>query len=71
MLIEATASHNLHFKTGWTGSQASPPIGWIVGYVVTRDDSWVFALNIDAENVSKMSLLPGVIKDILRKKGIV
>ena len=71
MLMEATASHNLHFKTGWTGSQSSPPIGWIVGYVVTRDDSWVFALNIDAENVSKMSLLPGVIKDILRKKGIV
>ena len=71
MLMETTTSHNLHLKTGWTGSQSSPPVGWIVGYVQTRDDSWVFALNVDVEKVSKMSLLPGVIKDIFRKKGIV
>ena len=71
MLMEATTNYNLHFKTGWTGSQSSPPIGWIVGYVETRNDHWVFALNIDAEDVSRMSLLPAIIKDILRMKGIV
>ena len=66
MLMEETANYKLRFKTGWNGS-----IGWIVGYVQTRDDSWVFALNGDVEKVSKMSLLPGVIKDIFREKGIV
>ena len=71
MHMETTDTYSLYFKTGWTGSQSSPPIGWIVGYVEARNDRWVFALNIDAENVSKMSLLPGVIKDILRRKGIV
>lgn len=66
MLMEETANYKLRFKTGWTGS-----LGWIVGYVETTDGIWAFAMNIDAEDVSKMSLLPDVIKEILRNKGIV
>ncbi len=66
MLREETGSYQLRAKTGWTGS-----IGWFVGYVETSDDTWVFALNADVEDINLMMLLPDITKEILHTKGII
>jgi beta-lactamase class D len=66
MLREETSSFQLRAKTGWTGS-----IGWFVGYVETSDDTWIFALNADVEDLNLMVLLPDITKEILQTKGII
>ena len=66
MLREETASYQLRAKTGWTGS-----IGWFVGYVETSDDTWIFAMNADVEDIALMVLFPDIAKEILQIKGII
>lgn len=44
MLVERTTDHTLYAKTGWTGAELG--VGWYVGYVVTGENTWLFALNM-------------------------
>ncbi len=44
-LQEHHATHDLHYKTGW--AMAPSQIGWIVGWVTTKEGTSPFALNID------------------------
>ncbi|WP_373016926.1 class D beta-lactamase [Thiomicrorhabdus sp.] len=62
MQVERTPDHTIYAKTGWA-TNAHPNIGWYVGWVETKEDTWFFALNLDIEKMDKLSLR----KDILRK----
>lgn len=42
MLTDSNENYAVHSKTGWTKQ-----IGWNVGYVETKDNRWVFAMNQD------------------------
>lgn len=49
LVQEETPEYKLSAKTGggWNGEKA---LGWYVGYVETKDNTYFFALNIDGEN---------------------
>ena len=48
MISDSTDDYIVHSKTGF-----SKKIGWNVGYIETKENIWIFAMNIDMDN-SKM-----------------
>ncbi len=66
MITDSTQNYIIHSKTGW-----SQNIGWNVGYVETKDNVWIFALNIDMENLSKGKLRKTLTYDILKEQKII
>ena len=66
MITDSTTNYIIHSKTGW-----SQDIGWNVGYVETKDNVWIFALNIDMEDFSKGKLRKILTYDILKEQKIV
>jgi beta-lactamase class D len=42
MVTDSTEAYTIHSKTGWTNQ-----IGWNVGYVETKKNKWIFAMNMD------------------------
>lgn len=52
---------NLYAKTGWTGD-----LGWYVGYAQVASDLWLFALNIDVWEESKLWIRQNIVEDFLR-----
>jgi len=69
MLIEDYAGYRLYGKTGWA-SRSQPATGWFVGYVVSADDTWLFALNLDTRSAADLPLRKQIAMDALRAKGI-
>ncbi len=55
MLVEQTPDWTLRAKTGWS-TRLTPSIGWYVGYVETRDEIWVFAMNLDLRDAADLPL---------------
>jgi beta-lactamase class D len=66
MITDSTKNYIIHSKTGW-----SQDIGWNVGYIETKDNVWIFALNIDMEDLSKGKLRKILTYDILKEQKIV
>jgi beta-lactamase class D len=58
MLVEKTDEYSLRAKAGWTGPALHT--GWYVGYVEKGDEVWLFAMNMELENVE----LAGLRKDL-------
>lgn len=46
-LRETNGGHELHYKTGWGMPPGEPQIGWLVGWVQSKEGTSTFALNID------------------------
>lgn len=65
MITERTDNYTIHSKTGW-----SKNIGWNVGYVETKDNIWIFALNIDMDDINMAEIRIKLTYDILREIGI-
>jgi beta-lactamase class D len=69
MMKDSTDCYKYYAKTGWT-ARVEKQIGWYVGFIETKNTSWIFAMNIDfykdedAKNRIKIS------EDILKKEGI-
>ena len=70
MLIEQNSEYTLRAKTGWA-TKAKPPIGWYVGYVETRKETWFFAMNMDTPDQSVLPLRQKVTREALQAKGII
>lgn len=66
MISDSTQNYIIHSKTGW-----SQNIGWNVGYVETKDNVWIFALNIDMKNSSEGELRKTLTYDILKEQKII
>lgn len=69
MRVDQTDAYALHAKSGWTGSGLHT--GWYVGYVTTRDDTWLFAMNMDMEDASQAPLRHDVTVQALQALNII
>ncbi|NCA70801.1 MAG: class D beta-lactamase [Sphingobacteriia bacterium] len=69
MLADVGPNHRLYAKTGWS-TRTTPGIGWYVGYVKGADDTWLFALNLDAQDADDLPLRRRITLDALAIKGI-
>lgn len=50
LVLEETPDYKLSGKTGGVGNLNGKALGWFVGYVETKDNTYFFALNMDGEN---------------------
>ena len=50
LVLEETPNYKLSGKTGGVGNLNGTALGWFIGYVETKDNTYFFALNIDGEN---------------------
>lgn len=66
MITDSSESYTIHSKTGWSGG-----IGWNVGYIEKDDDVWVFALNIDMNDIKKSKLRKTITYEILKEEKII
>ena len=66
MITDSTKNYIIHSKTGW-----SQNIGWNVGYVETKNNVWIFALNIDMEDLNKGKLRKILTYNILEEQKII
>lgn len=55
MVMETRGDATIRAKTGWA-MEASPPVGWYVGYVERPVGVWLFALNIDVRDAADLPL---------------
>lgn len=66
MLTDSTATYSMCSKTGW-----AQRIGWNVGFVQTPAEVWVFAMNMDMEDISRAAARTSITYAILREEGII
>lgn len=55
-VLKSTDAYTLHGKTGWATDNIKTPLGWFVGWVQTKDNLYVFALNMDAADPKDLPL---------------
>lgn len=70
MVVEQTPDWTLRAKTGWA-TRVSPSIGWYVGDVETRDQTWVFAMNLDIRDAADLPLRAALTRAALQAKGVI
>jgi beta-lactamase class D len=66
MINDATDQYVVHAKTGW-----SQGIGWYVGYVESKENIWIFSLNIDLDNIDQAEIRKLLTYDILKEQKII
>lgn len=67
--IERDDDYILFGKTGLT-TAVEPSMGWFVGWVVRRDNTYIFALNLDVTEPEHVEARISITKNILRSLGI-
>ncbi len=70
MLVEKTPTYSLWAKTGWAASSEQQH-GWYVGYIVTKDNVWLFANNIDINSKDDLEPRKTLVLKSLRLKKII
>ena len=70
MVVEQTPDWTLRAKTGWS-TRMTPSLGWYVGYVETRGDTWVFAMNLDLKDEADLPLRAALTRAALQAKGVI
>lgn len=70
MLEEDDDDYKVYAKTGgvtkdWVGH------GWYVGYIETNNDAWLFALNMDINEIPDLAKRKHIVMDTLRAKKII
>lgn len=70
MLTDSSNHYKTYSKTGWA-MRVDKQIGWLVGYVKTNDNIYVFALNIDIHKNSDAKYRKEIVYDILKAEGII
>lgn len=63
--LEEGKNCTLYGKTGWTGRNAKPSIGWFVGWVDCNGKIYSFALNMDTKDPSDLPKRQIITKKIL------
>ncbi len=70
MVTDSTENYVLHSKTGWA-LRIENQIGWFVGYVETKDNTWIFALNLDIKTKEDSKWRKQITYEILKEEGII
>lgn len=71
MIVEDTLGYVLRAKTGWADNETEPSIGWYVGYVETKDNTYYFANCIQTKDFDKAKARIDITYQILRDLGII
>ncbi len=66
MITDSNENYVIHSKTGWSDN-----IGWNVGYIETKDIIWIFAMNIDMNDIKIAPIRKVITYDILKEQRIV
>lgn len=70
MLYESTPDYKLYGKTGGGDCIDGKVIGWYVGFVETKDETYIFAMNVIVDNFSdlgnnyRINLTKRILKDL-------
>jgi beta-lactamase class D len=67
--VETTPSYTLFGKTGWR-FDASPQLGWWVGWVEREGNVYAFALNIDIERDEQVGQRVPLGRELLQRLGV-
>lgn len=70
MVVEQAKDYTLRAKTGWT-LRKKEKVRWYVGYVVSSDDVWFFAANIDMPKWRNRLVEDEIVMRALRLKGMI
>ena len=70
ILTDSSENYKIHSKTGWA-MRVDRQIGWLVGYVETNDNTYIFALNIDIHENSDAKYRKELVYNILKSEGII
>lgn len=65
MVTDANEKYTIHSKTGWTNQ-----IGWNVGYIETRNNQWIFAMNQDIIKKQDLKFRKEITYEILKAENI-
>lgn len=66
MVTDSTETYIIHSKTGWTNQ-----IGWNVGYIETKDNKWIFAMNQDIIEKQDAKCREKITYEILKSEKII
>lgn len=69
MLMASTPNYKLFAKTGWA-ARTDPQVGWYVGYVVTADNVWFFATNIEITHRDDLKWRKALTLNVLDKLNV-
>ena len=53
-VLQKTPAYTLHGKTGWATDNIKTPVGWFVGWVEAKGNTYVFALNMDLADAKNL-----------------
>lgn len=71
MVMEETSECTLRAKTGWALNISGNDIGWYVGYLECKDNTYIFANNIDIPCAEKSKLRKEITLEIFKSLGII
>lgn len=65
-VLKQTDACTLHGKTGWAADNIKTPVGWFVGWAETKDNLYVFAMNMDLTDAADLPLRESITLECLR-----
>lgn len=65
-VLKQTDACTLHGKTGWATDNIKTPVGWFVGWAETKDNLYVFAMNMDLTGAADLPLRESITLECLR-----
>jgi beta-lactamase class D len=66
MITDSTKNYIIHSKTGWTKN-----IGWNVGFVETKNNVWVFAMNMVLKSKDEAFLRKKITYEVLKSESVI
>lgn len=66
MLIDSVETYKYYAKSGWAAK-----IGWYVGFVISENEKWMFALNIDIIDNEDVKFRQIITNEILKSEEII
>lgn len=65
-VLKQTDACTLHGKTGWAADNIKTPVGWFVGWAETKDNLYVFAMNMDLTDAAELPLRESITLECLQ-----
>lgn len=66
MLERQTDKYALFAKTGWS-ARSVPQVGWYIGYIELKEETWFFATNIEIASTNDLSKRKSITMSALRE----
>lgn len=64
-VLKQTDACTLHGKTGWATDNIKTPVGWFVGWAETKNNLYVFAMNMDLTDAAELPLRESITLECL------